>query len=114
MPIQKEEPAAPQARSVLITREYIERFGSTPGCAKCIAIALGDGSQPTLAHDAVCRKRIESKRENEDVKRSMWSKRGGEDQKESIFIKFNGRQRCTRGRAKKVEGQRLAWRRTSR
>ena len=49
----------PAARRVMITKEYIHKFGATDGCAKCRAVLANDFTQPTLAHDAVCRARIE-------------------------------------------------------
>ena len=49
----------PVARKVLITRDYLRKFGFTPGCAKCTAIERGDNSRVSLAHSEVCRSRIE-------------------------------------------------------
>ena len=46
-------------RSVPISRAYFDRFGGAPGCKKCIAITIGDESQPSLGHDPACRKRFE-------------------------------------------------------
>ena len=53
------ESLIPQARRVLITRDLLERFGHTPGCSKCAAILANDKRQPTRAHNAECRARIE-------------------------------------------------------
>ena len=72
MPIQRVLPEVPPVRSVIITRQYVDRFGGTPGCSKCHAIALGDESQPTLAHTPACRKRIEAKMaEDPDLKKRL-------------------------------------------
>ena len=43
----------------MITRDYLHKFGFTPGCSKCEAIRTGDNRNPTLAHSAGCRSRIE-------------------------------------------------------
>ena len=53
------ETAIPQARRVLISREYLDRFGFTPGCPKCTAISVGDTTKPSLGHNGDCRERIE-------------------------------------------------------
>ena len=54
-------PSVPPVRNFKIIREYVERFGYTPGCTKCQMIVDGDLSQPGLAHNPECRKRIENK-----------------------------------------------------
>ena len=53
------EATIPQARAVMITRDYLNKFGFTTGCTKCEAIRVGDNRNPTLAHSAACRSRIE-------------------------------------------------------
>ena len=50
---------APKVRATLICREYFDKCAFSEGCAKCRAIQRGDETQPTLAHNAACRKRIE-------------------------------------------------------
>ena len=59
------EDEIPQPRRILITRDYLNRFGYTPGCSKCTAIEVGDNTHPTLAHSAACRSRIERELEKD-------------------------------------------------
>ena len=49
----------PQVRRVLITRDLIEKFGTTEGCPKCRAIVNGDPTRTDRGHNAACRTRIE-------------------------------------------------------
>ena len=48
----------PPSRRAVIKKEYVERFGPTPNCAKCRAIIAGDNSTPTLGHSEGCRTRM--------------------------------------------------------
>ena len=48
-----------KVRSTPIQRKYLEKYGFTEGCSKCRAIQRQDETQPTLAHNAACRARIE-------------------------------------------------------
>ena len=48
-----------RVRQFLITRAHVERFGATEGCPKCRAIVNGAETQPTRAHNQVCRTRME-------------------------------------------------------
>ena len=55
------EPTIPQARRVMISRAYLERFNFTERCFKCDAMQSGDNSKLTLAHSSACRARIEAR-----------------------------------------------------
>ena len=50
----------PVPRNVKITHDIIERFGYTPGCAKCRKLLRNEYSHPSLAHSQDCRIRIEA------------------------------------------------------
>ena len=54
----EEADVGPQARPVYIRKRDIEEFGSTPGCAGCVAASA---SKRGVAHTKACRKRIEDR-----------------------------------------------------
>ena len=57
----------PQVRRVWISRAFLEKFGYSPGCPKCIAIQAGDETQPSLGHNPSCRSRIEKHLEEDPI-----------------------------------------------
>jgi hypothetical protein len=56
-----------QPRSMRITKELIDRLGSTAKCHKCRLIMQGDTSKPTLGHSRECRERIEMRIKEDPV-----------------------------------------------
>ena len=54
-----------KARATPIQRRFLEKYGYTEGCSKCRAIQRQDETQPTLAHNAACRARIEELLKND-------------------------------------------------
>ena len=54
-----EDELAFKPRRAKITKNIIEKFGPTPGCAKCRAIERGDRGHEAVGHSAACRERIE-------------------------------------------------------
>ena len=79
----EENPAAPQeipevppvevqVRRMKVTKEDIRRFGYTPGCPGCTAIA---GRKSAQGHNDLCRSRIEGKLEQEEEGRARVEKR---------------------------------------
>ena len=59
--------SVPIPRQVILHRSYFQKFGFTEGCQKCRAILRGDDANPTLAHNAECRTRIEGRMEEDAV-----------------------------------------------
>ena len=54
-----EEEFGQKPRRAKITKNIIEKFGPTPGCQKCRALATGDHGYEAVGHSAACRERIE-------------------------------------------------------
>ena len=81
--VNEEEKGTPVSRAVIIHRKYLEKFGYTPGCSKCNSIQSGDNSQPGLAHNPACRKRMEQKMSADPDLRKRVDK--AEDRKNQYF-----------------------------
>jgi len=47
-------------RRVRLSKEVVERFGPTPNCVKCRAVARNDPAYATTPHSKECRKRLEA------------------------------------------------------
>ena len=59
-PEEHENPSAFRPRRVMITKEAIEKFGTTVNCARCRALARGENAR-TTNHSEECRLRMEAR-----------------------------------------------------
>ena len=70
--VREDVPAEPEVRrtprAMPVKREYIEKFGITPGCSGCISVKRGFGQQ--IQHNEECRSRITLKI-SEEVQEQM-------------------------------------------
>ena len=76
-----EASAIPRARAVMITKEYIEKFGPTEGCAKCRAVLTGSTASPGMGHSSGCQVRMEGLLADDPVlSRRLVRARGRQDE----------------------------------
>ena len=54
------EEERPVPLNMKITQDILQKFGFTPGCAKCRRLSKNEYSHPSLAHSQDCRIRIEA------------------------------------------------------